>query len=565
MRSTTVLTALVSGALLVVANLLVSYLPGRLDLTEEGRFTLTEATEEVVENIQDPLLVEVLLEGEFPAGFQRLRSSVEELLRDLSDINGRLEYTFTDPNDGDIAEVNKNRELLAKQGINPINFQVRDADGQSDRLLYPYAVVTYRDQTSLVNLLENNIPGQSPEVALNNSVSLLEYKIANAIQKLQRRRKPLIAFTTGHGELTELQTRDLARTLSPYYDVARINLDTMGGFGPEQLGALLVAKPLLPFTEREKFIIDQYVMRGGRVIWMVEKLRVNLDSLRVRPGSFIPPDSDLNLDDLLFRYGFRVEPNLVLDAQSTRVPLVVGQVGNAPQFDLRPWPYHVLANPNPAHPITRALQPVNLFFASEIDTTVRTKTSIDNTVLLATTGNSTVRLSPVRVDLESARYDLKPDDFTGGPYPLAVLAEGVFPSLYENKLGSDFAAALAEIGQDFIAESAPTKMIVITDGDVAKNQIDPVRNAFKPLGLNPFDQYVFDNKDFLVNAIEYLFDTDGIVAARNREVKLRLLDAARARAEERYWQTLNVVAPLVLLALFGVAYNYLRRRRFARV
>jgi len=563
MKKVDILQWIVITAILVAVNLVANYIPTRIDLTEEQRFTMTTATENILAKVEDPVFVEVLLEGEFPAGFQRLRNEVEEMLRDFSSINGQIEYGFTNPGEGTIQEVNENRKLLSERGVNPINFQVQDADGRSDRLLYPYAIVSYKNQTALVNLLENQVPGQNPDVAVNNSVSLLEYKFANAIQKLLRTKRPLIAYVEGHGELNELQTRDLSNGLAPYYNIGRLRLDTMPPFGPEQIGALLIAKPQGAFSEREKFILDQYIMRGGRVIWMIDRLRVNLDSLQ-RRGAFIPNDYALNLDDQLFRYGFRIEPNLVLDVQSTKVPVVVGQVGNAPQFELRPWPYHVLANPNPNHPITKSLQPVNLFFPSEVDTTVRTKNPIKRHILLSSTRNALVRFSPVRVNLEDARYEPELDRYNKGPFPIAVLAEGEFTSLYQNRVGSEFANALENIGQTFRPQSVSNRMIVIADGDIAKNQINPEQGAFKPLGLNPFEQYVFDNKSFMLNALEYLFDESGVISARNREVKLRLLDATRAREEKTYWQALNVGLPLILLGLFGLGYNYLRRRRYAR-
>lgn len=563
MKKVDILQWLIITAILVAVNMVSSFVSARIDLTEEKRFTMTTATENILAKVEDPVFVEVLLEGEFPAGFRRLRDEVEEMLRDFSSINGEIEYGFTDPSEGSVDEVNANRKLLAERGVNPINFQVQDKGGRSDRLLYPYAIVTYKSRTALVNLLENNVPGQSPDVAVNNSVSLLEYKFANAIQKLLRTKRPLIAFVEGHGELSELQTRDLSNGLAPYYNIGRLRLDTMPPFGPDEIGALLIAKPQGGFIEREKFLLDQYIMRGGRVIWMLDRLRVNLDSLQ-RPGAFIPNDYNLNLDDQLFKYGFRLEPNLVLDVQSTKVPVVVGQVGNAPQFELRPWPYHVLANPNPTHPITKSLQPVNLFFPSEIDTTVRTKTPIKRHVLLSSTKNALVRFSPVRINLEDARYEPELDRYNKGPFPIAVLAEGQFSSLYENRVGSGFAESLASIGQAFRPTSEQTRMIVIADGDIAKNQINPAQGAFKPLGLNPFEQYVFDNKSFMLNALEYLFDESGVISARNREVKLRLLDSARAREEKGFWQALNVGLPLILLVIFGMGYNYLRRRRYAR-
>ena len=562
MRQTQLVQWLLVTVLLVVLNAVSAYLPGRLDLTQEKRYTLASSSAKIVEQIDDPMYIEVLLEGEFPAGFRRLQTAVEDLLQDFSGINSDLEFAFTDPAEGSVDDINATRKRLADLGIKPINFRVQDTEGSSERLLYPYAILNYQNQRSIVNLLENDLPGQSPEIALNNSVSLLEYKFANAIQKLLRKKRPVIAYVTGHNELSELQTRDLSITLSPYYNIARIALDTMPPFGPGEIGALLIAKPQTAFTDRELFVLDQYIMRGGRVMWMLDRLQVNLDSLQGR-RNFVPRDYELGLDQLLFRYGVRIEPNLVLDLQSTPVPIVVGQVGNAPQFELRPWPYHVLASPNVSHPVTRSLQPVNLFFPSEIDTTVRTKLPVKKTALLSSTSNALVRFSPVRVDLESVRYDLDRTQFTKGPVPLAVLLEGEFTSVYENRLGQAFAQTLRDIGQDFRASSEPTRMIVVADGDLAKNLADPTQNAFKPLGYNRFAEYVFDNKAFVVNALEYLFDDSGIIEARNREIKLRLLDAPRAQAEALKWRILNVGLPLLLLALGGWLYTYLRRRRYA--
>ncbi len=549
-------------ALLVLINLIATYLPGRIDLTEEQRFTLTPATERILSQVEEPVYVDVLLEGEFPAGFARLRTSVEEMLRDFVGINGNIDYGFTDPSEGTLEQSNTARKQLAEAGLKPINFQVQSADGRSERLLWPYAVVRYAGQQITVNLLENNIPGQSPDIAVNNSVSLLEYKLANAIQKMLRVKRPLIALVQGHGELAPLQTKDLTNALDPYYSVGRVNLDTLYTIGPDQIGALIIAEPKTAFSERAKFVLDQYVMRGGRVLLMLDKLSINLDSLRGQP-EFIPRDHPQNLDDLLFKYGIRVEPNLVLDLQSTRIPVVTGQVGNAPQFELRPWPYHVLATPAPAHPITKSLQPVQLYFPSEIDTSVRTKTAISKTVLLSTTGNALVRFSPARVSLEDVRYALERERFNKGPLPLAVLLEGSFSSLYENRVGSEFAAGLQRLGQEFRSEGTGAKVIVVADGDVGKNAVDIEQEAFRPLGYNEFEEYVFDNRDFLVNAIEYLLDDSGIITARNREVKLRLLDGPRAKEEATFWRLLNIGLPLLLLAVVGGVYSYLRRRRYA--
>ena len=557
------LVALLSLAVLILINALSEFIPIRIDLTEEKRFTLTKATEELLDQIEDPILIEVLLEGDFPAGFARLRDATEEMLKDFEDRSSSIEFVFQNPLGENEQEQAENSRNLAEIGLRPVTFFLQTSEGRSERPIYPYAIVNYRSQKVVINLLENNVPGQSPDVAINNSISLLEYKLINAIQKILRQKKPFIAFVEGHNELAPLQTKDLSQSLSPYYNVIRVALDTLPGLLPEEIGALIIAEPETPFSEREKFVLDQYLMRGGRVMMLVDKLAVNLDSLR-RPGPFIPPDRELNLDDLLFKYGLRIEPNLILDLQSTPIPLAVGQLGSAAQFELRTWPYHVLANPNPSHPITRSLEPVQLYYPSEIDTTVLTKTALRKTPLLLSTSNAQLRYSPARLSFEDARFDPDPAQFKKGPFVVGVLLEGELPSLYENRVSSEFQAALDRLQVPFRNRSTDARLIVVSDGDLAKNAIDPVAGDYKPLGYNEFVKNVFDNKEFMLNAIEYLFDTDGIISARNREVKLRLLDAPRAQQEKVYWRLLNVGLPLFALLLFGVSYNYLRRRRYAR-
>ncbi len=533
-----------------------------LDMTEEKRFTLTRATRGLLEGLDDVVYVKVLLEGEFPAGFRRLQAATQDMLDDFRAVSGFVEYEFENPNQGSVQEINARREELAKDGITPINLRVKGVEGTEERQIYPYAIVYRKNRPLVVNLLENEVPGVPPDLILNNSIALLEYKLANAIQKLALSRKPNILFTKGHGELDGLETADLVKTLREFYEVGRISLDSVVSVGQEA-AALIVAKPTRPFSERDKFKIDQYIMNGGKVLWLLDKVRVDLDSMRGR-SSYYPNEYDLNLDDLLFRYGVRIQPDLVLDVQCSRIPLATGMVGNAPQFDYFRYPYHLVVTPRADHPIVKSLGPLNLFYPSIIDTSVAVGQGIERTVLLESSPNSRLQFLPVEMNFEFLRTDLQEEKFNKPPQPLAVLMEGAFRSRYENRVTESMLEGLNELGMEFKAASEPTKMIVVADGDIAKNKTNQAQQSFSPLGYNEFERYLFANKDFVVNALEYLLDGQGVIEARGKEVRLRLLDTVRARQEKAFWQSLNILVPLAFLGLFGLGFNWLRRRRYGR-
>ncbi|MCB0553181.1 MAG: gliding motility-associated ABC transporter substrate-binding protein GldG [Phaeodactylibacter sp.] len=533
-----------------------------LDMTEEKRFTLTDASRRLLKDLDDVVYVKVLLDGDFPAGFRRLQSATQDMLDDFRSVSGFVEYDFENPNDGSVKEINARREQLAKDGINPINLRVKGVEGTEERQIYPYAVVYYKNRNIPVNLLENEVPGVPPEVILNNSVSLLEYKLANAIQKLQAARKPNILFTKGHGELMSLETADLEKTLREFYETGRIDLDSVVAIGPEA-SALVIAKPTRPFSEKDKFKLDQYVMNGGKVLWLLDRVRVDLDSLRGR-SSYYPNEYDLNLDDLLFRYGVRIQPDLVLDVQCSRIPLATGMVGNAPQFDYFRYPYHLVVAPRIDHPIVKSLGAINLRYPSSIDTSVIVKTNLKKTVLLESSPNSRLQFLPVEMNFEFLREDLKEDKFNKPPQPLALLLEGDFPSMYENRVTESLLEGLKDLGLEYKAHSGPNKMIVVSDGDIARNKVNLVEQSYSPLGYNEFERYLFANKDFIVNSLEYLLDDKGVIEARGKEVRLRLLDTVRAKKEKGFWQGLNIISPLAFLAIFGLIFNWLRRRKYGR-
>jgi len=551
------------GGILVVVNILAHQVYTHIDLTEEKRYTLTKPTRELLKSVNDRIYVRVLLEGEFPAGFKRLRTATREMLEDFRSLNAYIDYQFEDPNKGSKEEVNARRKALLEEGIAPVNLNVRGEGESKSQIIYPTAIFHYGKRKVIVNLLENQSPTLSPDEVINNSISLLEYKFANAIKKLQAKGRPIILFTRGHGELDELQTKDLERSLRQFYDTDRITLDSVIHLPADKCALLIVARPRSAFSERDKFIIDQYIMGGGKVLWLIDRLDAGLDSLRHRKR-FIPQDYPLNLEDVLFKYGVRIQPDLVLDMECTQIPLQVGVVGNAPQFRLFPWPYHLAVLPTGNHPVVKNLDRVELCFCSSMDT-IRTKTPVKKTVLLRSSKYSRLQFSPIELGFDIMGEELKPEYFNKGHQILGVLLEGEFPSAYENRVTEQMAQGLQQVGISFRSVSVPTRMIVISDGDVAANFVrDREKKEWLPLGFNRFENATYANRDLLINAVEYLIEPGGVIEARSREVKLRLLDTVRAKEEKPFWQALNIGAPLFFLSLFGILFQWRRRRRYAR-
>jgi ABC-2 type transport system permease protein len=549
---------LVTGILIFV-NILGAYLYGHFDLTEENRFTLTKPTKTLLKNINSPVTIRVLLEGEFPAGFKRLQNSVKEILDDMRSETGYIEYSFEDPNKGSVQEINERRKQLAKDGVTPMSLTIKGAGETERKIVYPFAIVNYAGRSYPVNLMENQ--EQSQEVALNNAVSTLEYKFANAIQKVIYDDHPKIAFTTGHGELAEWQTADWEKTLRQFYNTKHILLDSFSSV-KKDIAILVVARPKAAFSEKDKFKIDQYVMNGGKVMWLVDRMNADLDSMS-RTGKFVPSDYPLNLEDILFRYGVRIQPNMILDKECSNILLRTGVQGSGPQFEAFPWYYHPLVTAKSKHPIVKSLDLLNLNFPSRIDT-IRTKTAIKKTILIESSDHAREQFSPVELNFEILRYKLDDSKFDKKAIPMGVLLEGVFPSLYENRVTPEMSEGLNQLGQTFKETSLPTKMLVVSDGDIAANTFDMQTNQPRPLGYNRHMKYIYANKDFLLNAVEYMLDENGVIEARGKEVKLRLLDKTRLKDEKTFWQVINIGLPLLLIALFAFIFNFLRKKKYSK-
>ncbi|MBK7303831.1 MAG: gliding motility-associated ABC transporter substrate-binding protein GldG [Saprospiraceae bacterium] len=547
--------------ILIFINVLGSFFFGSVDLTEEKRFTLTPSTKNIIRNVPEVVLVRVLLEGEFPAGFKRLQQSTKELLDQFRAESGYIEYQFEDPNDGSIQEINARREELKKDGLVPTNLMVRTGTENKEQLIYPYAIFNFAQKKIAINLLEHSAD-QDQETNLSNSISLLEYKFANALQKLQHQEKKNILLSTGHGELEKEQTKALVLQLSSFYNVGYINLDSNYNLKKE-IDLLIIARPTIPFSEKNKFALDQYLMNGGKIIYLVDGMSISLDTLSTRT-EYIPEPLDVNLSDLFFEYGLRIEPNLVLDLECSRIPQVIGNQGGKPQIELFPWYYHPLVASKSTHPIVNNIDRISLEFPSSIDT-LKTKTSLKKTVLIQSSQYSRYQLSPMKVGFDILRYKADPDKFNKPFLPIGVLVEGEFSSLFENRVSEELKSQLTSLGMDYKSKSSPTSILLVSDGDLIRNLYDKETGKFAPLGYNKWEKTSFNgNKDFILNSIEYMIAPDNVLSARAKEIKLRMLDKVKAEKEKGKWQFFNIGLPVILLIIFGLLNQFIRRKKYIK-
>lgn len=556
--------------ILLFINILANSFYAHLDLTEEKRFTLTHPTRELLRALDDRVYVEVLLGGDFPGGVRRLQQSTREMLDVFRSVNGYIDYQFEDPSQGTPEELRERKTAYLQMGIEPVTLTIKKSGQQTYKAVYPFAIIHYKNRQTVVRLAAAAPPDSDPEKVMDNSVNNLEYALISSIKKLQTNVRSAILFTRGHGELDELQTADWETSLKASYDTDRIRLDSIVHIDPQACKLLVVAKPQTPFSEKEKFILDQYVMNGGKVLWLIDRLNASLDSMRFTQ-TFVPTDYPLNLEDILFKYGVRIQPDLVVDLDRAKVDLVTGRTGDGkPQFTPVPWMYFPTVSPASDHPIVKSLDKVFLRFCSSIDT-IRTKTPVRKTILLRSSKESRLQFSPVELNFEFLKTPDDPSKFNKGGQAVGVLLEGIFPSNYEMRVSADMKRGLDSLGTPFHAQSEPTRMIVISDGDVAANPIqNREKKMYGPLGLNPYvfdrkgtEEKIYANKDLLLNCVEYLIDASGIIEARTRSDRPRKLDITRANEEKTWWQLLNIAVPLLILGLFGFFFNWLRRRRYA--
>jgi len=540
--------------LLVLINLLASSHFFRIDLTEEKRYTIKPQTKEMLANLDDEVFVEVFLEGELNPGFKRFQKAIRETLDEFRIYsNNKIRYTFTDPNQA-IGEKARNEYMseLAAKGISPMNV-IETKDGQRvEKFVFPGALVSYGGFETGVMMLKGSRAQGSQEV-LNQSIENVEFELANAIYKMANTNRKKIGWVKGHGELDSLQMASLNAALLEQYDVFKTDLSKKKSFN--HYDALIIAKPRSAFSEKEKYHLDQYLMCGGKALLLLDRLDASMDSASSENYFAFP--YNLNLDDQLFKYGVRINPDLIQDRVSGKYPIVVGNAGNRPQMMQLDWPFFPLLNQYADHPITRNMDAIQSKFVSSIDTVKAV--GVKKTPLVFSSAYSRKLTAPVKVSVNDLRRQLKEENFASGKIPVAYLLEGTFTSLYKNR----FAPQDVDSAK-FLEQSSPTKIIVVADGDIARNDVNPRENKPQQLGYDPFSRYTFANQDLLLNMVAYLTDENGLIKARNKEVKIRPLDKEKIRNERTYWQLINLVMPLVVLVAMGLLLTYLRKARYAR-
>jgi ABC-2 type transport system permease protein len=553
-------------------NLISSYVFTRVDLTSEKRYSLTEPTKELLRDLDDIVYFKVYLDGEFPAGFKRLSKAVKEMLDEFRAYSSRIHYEFINPaNAATPSEVKARQEELIRKGLNPTDLTVKTSDGSTQQIIFPGAIVSYRQTELPLEFLQTQI-NQTPEQILNHSVQTLEYNISSMIHKLTLSTKPALAFIEGHNELKEIDVYDISMSLSEYYKVERIALDerifalTQRDTTKEgdivirnKYAAIIMAQPKTAFSEKDKFIIDQYIMQGGKVLWLVDPVYATMDSLESSPTT-MGLAMDLNLQDMLFRYGARLNPDLILDLNALPIRMVTGMIGDQPQIDFVPWYYFPIIFPTSDHPIVRNLNAIMTNFISSLDT-VETE-GIRKTILLTTSPYSRILQTPVLIDLRICQEEPDRLLYRTANVPIAVLLEGEFESLFKNRLPPQIQNSPL-IG--FREKSQPTRMIVVGDGDIIRNQLHVSQGYPLPLGFDQYTRQHFGNRDFILNAVNYLCDDSGLIAARSKEVKLRLLDNTKLTSGRTRIQVTNTILPVVLVLLFAIVRMYRRKHQYVRV
>lgn len=540
---------------IILFNLVCSIYFFRIDLTKEKRYSLSKASIGLAQKVDDVLFVKVYLEGEFPSGFKRLSRSTKEMLDEFAVYsNGNLQYEFIDPfEDANGAKVNDIVAEISAKGIQPTSVQIKRDDEQSQKIIVPGALVFYKGREFPINLLKGQF-GANPEEVINSSIELLEYEIANVLRKATQAKSQTIAFINDHGTLAKWEIADGKREIEQYYDVKDIPLSDMPIEELNKFAGIILPKPTEPFTEYDKFKLDQYVMNGGKMLWFVETQLADMDSLN-KETFFMSGSYDLRLDDILFRYGVRINSNLIQDLQSEAIPILSSVANGNPQQKLLPWMFFPVAAPMDNHAIVKNMDHVWFQFANSIDTTA--SKDIRKTVLLRSSPYSRAVSAPVRVDLNLARVNPDPVMFTKGSLPMAVLLEGSFSSVFQYRMTGSNPELPFKPKIDF------NKMIVVADGDVIRNQQRKSTGEIYPLGYNRYTNQQFGNKRFLLNCIDYLCDESGLIDVRGKEITLRLLNKGKVKKERLKWQLINMLVPIGMILLFGVANGIIRKRKYA--
>lgn len=532
---------------LILLNILANSYYKRFDLTKDKRYTLSEESRQIIKNIDGPLTIKVYLQGDFPAEFKRIQTETAQFLEEITSINELIKFRFVDPMN--------NKEELIKKGLQPSRLTVQEDGKLSEAVIFPWAVLNYENKTENVSLLSNAMAA-SQEDQLQKSIENLEYEFANALYKISTEKNKTIAIIKGNGELQDIYLYSFLKKLGEYYKIAEFTLDSVEAYPQKTLSNLnnydisIIAKPSEPFSEQEKFVVDQYIMNGGKTIWLLDNVHAEMDSL-MNSGKTLVLNRDLNLTDIIFHYGVRINYNVTKDMYSSSIRLASGNVGNQTRYEDLLWHYFPLILPSGSHPITANTDPIILKFPSTIDTL---QNNITKTVLLQSSPFSKILGTPANISLEEIAENPTQEDYGNGPQIFGVLLEGAFGSAYATRV-KPFDT------NNFIASGANNKMIVISDGDIIANET--FRGEPLPLDKDKWTSQPYGNATFLLNAINYLSDDSGIMKLRSKNLQIQFLDKEKAYQERVYWQIFNVVLPLFLIAAFGIAFQYFRKRKYS--
>lgn len=543
---------------IIAINLLGHFVFKRFDLTRDQRYTLSETSVDIINRVAEPLVIDVFLEGQFPPEFRRLQLETKQLLEEFSAYNANIKFNFVNPMENEDESV-ENMRMLYSKGLTPINITVDDKGKQSQEVVFPWAIANYGEKSAKIQLLKNMM-GASTQEKVVSSVQHLEYAVAEAIQKLTTEKKKKIAVIKGVGQLHDLQIADLLMAVRESYFTAAFTLDSVTS-NPVKTSAdlkgydlAIIAKPTQAFSEEEKLVLDQFVVNGGKTLWLIDQVKAEMDSLYNETGSIMSYPMDLKLNDMFFKYGIRINPMLIKDEQGTTIKLAVGERGSETQYEDFIWKFAPFSYTKGDHPIIKNIEGVRFEFANPIEIL---KNKIKKTILLSSSPYSRAIGTPFEVSLDLVNEEMQdPKSYTNGNIPMAVLLEGNFESVYKNRV-------LPFKDSTFVADGKLTKMIVISDGDVIKNQIDQYHAPLE-LGYDRWTNNLYGNKELMLNSINYLLDDTGLINIRSKDVTLPLLDKERVYMDYNFIQIITVGMPLVILGLFGLIFTFLRKRKYAK-
>lgn len=551
-------TLLYTIVALVLVNLLGNQFFHRFDLTQDKRYTLSQTSLNILKDVKEPLIIDVFLKGQFPGEFKKLQTETQQILEEFKAYNKNITFQFVNPIEN-VEERDTIMQSFIERGLTPVNVTLDDKGKQTQEVVFPWAIATYNGKSVKVPLLKN-LMGASTAEKVVSSVQHLEYAFANAFNTISKAKERKVAVIKGNGEMRDIFMADFIKQVRENYYIGTFTLDSVAKKPNESLAYLkkydlaIIAKPSEKFTDEEKLVLDQFVMNGGKTLWLVDQVNMEMDSLYNDSGATLAYPNDLNLNDLFFKYGVRINPTLVNDLMATPIALATGDKGSATQYTQYPWFYSPLIYPSSKNPIVSNVDALKFEFANGMDTL---KNGIKKTILLKSSPYSKLVGTPVEVNLSMVNDRPEQSDFKNtGNIPLAVLMEGKFHSVYQNRV-------LPFPEKTYQAEGKNNKMIVISDGDIIKNQLD---KNFQPLelGYDKWTNKLYGNKEFLMNCVNYLLDDTGLINIRSKEVNLPLLDKEKVYSSYTRSQFITIGLPIVLLGIFGFLFTYLRKRKYSK-